>query len=280
MKTNLTRQREEVFTILRASLSPLNLPVDLVEELIECHIAVAFEKGALAFREGNTDGMLACILSGYVNVYCPVGDGDRTLVRMAGPEEIIGYPDYVDENGRHARLFEAQAASKCTLALFSCEHVARLLAGLPADALVSILAALNTFWSENLRFFAVLLNLPYCDRLTMVLSDLAKRAGARDSEGIILIPEIGHEDLAEMIGCSRPLVSQLIAEMVESGRLTRRGKQYVLLKNWDFNQDNRIPQKAIRRLPAVPPGRSSTFAVGSPKRRVVASSHPDMGERQ
>jgi CRP/FNR family cyclic AMP-dependent transcriptional regulator len=207
--------------------------------------------------------MLACILSGYVNVYCPVGDGDRTLVRMAGPGEIIGYPDYVDEKGRHARLFEAQAASKCTLALFSCEHVARLLAGLPADALISILAALNTFWSENLRFFTILLSLPYWDRLTMMLSDLAMRAGARDSKGIILIPEIGHEDLAEMIGCSRPLVSRLIAEMIESGLLTRRGKQYILLKNWDFNQSNRNPQKAIRRLQAVPPGRSSNFAVGA-----------------
>ena len=279
MKANLTRQREEVFTILRASLSRLNLPMDLVEELIERHIAVAFQKDALVFCEGNTDGMLACILSGYVNVYCPVGDGDRTLVRMAGPREIIGYPDYVDEKGRHARLFEAQAASKCTLALFSCEHATRLLAGLPVDALISILAALNTFWSENLRFFTILLNLPHWDRLTMVLSDLAMRAGARDSKGIILIPEIGHEDLAEMIGCSRPLVSRLIAEMIESGLLARRGKQYVLLKNWDFNQSNRSPQKTIRRLRAVPPRRSSTFAAGSPKRSVVASSHPVMAER-
>jgi CRP/FNR family cyclic AMP-dependent transcriptional regulator len=279
MKTNLTRQREEAFTILRASLSRLNLPMDLVEELIERHIAVAVEKGGMVLCEGNTDGMLACILSGYVNVYCPVGDGDRTLVRMAGRGEIIGYPDYVDEKGRHARLFEAQAVSKCTVALFSCEHVARLLAGLPADALISILAALKTFWSENLRFFTILLNLPFWDRLTMVLSDLAKRAGATDSEGIILIPEIGHEDLAEMIGCSRPLVSRLIAQMIESALLTRRGKQYVLLKNWDFNQNSRSPHKAIRRLQAVPPRRSSTFAVGSPKRRVVASLHPVMAER-
>jgi CRP/FNR family cyclic AMP-dependent transcriptional regulator len=245
--------------------------VGLVEELIERHIAVAFQKDALVFCEGNTDGMLACILSGYVKVYCPVGDGDRTLVRMAGPGEIIGYPDYVDEKGRHARMFEAQTASKCTLALFSCEHVARLLAALPADTLISILTALNTFWSENLRFFAILLNLPNSDRLAMVLSDLARRAGAMDSEGTILIPEIGQEDLAEMIGCSRPLVSRLIAEMVESGLLTRRGRQYVLLKNWDINQGNRGPHQAIRLFHPVPPGRSSTFAVGSSKRRVVAS---------
>src|SRR5271163_260549 len=260
MKTSLSRQHEEAFAILRSGLGRLNLPVDLVDELIERHIAVAFEKGALAFCEGNTDGMLACILSGYVNVYCPVGDGNRTLVRMAGPGEIIGYPDYVDEKGRHARMFEAQVASKCTLALFSRDHIARLLAGLPPEAMISVIASLNTFWSENLRRFATLLNLPFWDRLTIVMSDLAKRAGVRDSEGIILIPEIGHEDLAEMIGCSRPMVSRLIAEMVESGLLSRRGKQYVLLKKWDFNDNNRNSQKSLRRLEPVATGRSSSFA--------------------
>src|SRR5262250_1936131 len=137
MKPNLNRQHEEAFTVLRSSLTGLNLPLDLVDELIDRHIAVTFEKGALAFCEGNTDGMLACILSGYVKVYCPVADGNRTLVRMAGPGEIIGYPDYVDEKGRIARLFEAQAASKCTLALFSRDHVARLLGALRPEDLVS-----------------------------------------------------------------------------------------------------------------------------------------------
>jgi CRP/FNR family cyclic AMP-dependent transcriptional regulator len=261
MRTNLSRQHEEAFTILRTTLGGLNLPVDLVDELIERHIAVSFEKGALAFCEGNTDGMLACILSGYVYVYCSVGDGNRTLVRIAGPGEVIGYPDYLDEKGRYARMFEVQVASKCTLALFSRDHIVRLLSALPPDALTSIIASLNTFWSENLRRFAVLLNLPFWDRLTMVLSDLAKRAGVRDSEGIILIPEIGHEDLAEMIGCSRPMVSRLIAQMVESGLLTRRGKQYVLLKKWDFNDGARNSQKSITRVETTPRRKSSTFAV-------------------
>ena len=80
----------------------------------------------------------------------------------------------------------------------------------------------------------------------MVMTDLAKRAGVRDSEGIMLIPEIGHEDLAEMIGCSRPMVSRLIAIMAESGLLARRGKQYVLLKKWDFNNNHHNSQKQVR----------------------------------
>jgi CRP/FNR family cyclic AMP-dependent transcriptional regulator len=234
----------------------LNLPLDLVDELIERHIAVVFEKGAMAFCEGNTDGMIACILNGYVKVYCPVGDGNRTLVRLAGPGEIIGYSDYVDERGRSARLFEVQVATKCTLALFSRDHVVRLLADLPQENLVSILGALNTFWSENLRFFTTLLNLPFWDRLTIVLSDLAKRAGVRDSQGIILIPEVFHEDLAEMIGCSRPMVSRLIAQMIESGLLARRAKQYVLLNKWDFGEENRNSHRPVLSNGSVAAGRA------------------------
>ena len=256
MKSNSSRQHEEGFTIFRTSLSRLNLPLDLVDELIERHIAVVFEKGAMAFCEGNTDGMIACILNGYVKVYCPVGDGNRTLVRLAGPGEIIGYSDYVDERGRNARLFEVQVATKCTLALFSRDHVIRLLADLPQENLVSILAALNTFWSENLRFFTTLLNLPFWDRLTIVLSDLAKRAGVRDSQGIILIPEVFHEDLAEMIGCSRPMVSRLIAQMIETGLLARRAKQYVLLNKWDFGEQNRNSHRPVLRNGGVASGRA------------------------
>src|SRR5215472_12008202 len=103
MRTNSNHQSEEGLTILRSHLlSRLNLPPDLLDELIERHIAVVYEKGALAFCEGNTDVMIACILSVFAKVYCPVGDGNRTLVRLAGPGEVIGYADYLDEKGRSA----------------------------------------------------------------------------------------------------------------------------------------------------------------------------------
>jgi CRP/FNR family transcriptional regulator len=271
MKTNSSRQHEEALSMLRMSLGRF-LHQEMVEELIERHIAVTFEKGAMAFCEGNADGMLACVLSGYVNVYCAVGDGNRTLVRLAGPGEVIGYADYIDEKGRYARMFEAQIASKCTLALFSRDHIVRLLSTLPSDALISVISSLNTFWSENLRYFATLLNLPFWNRLTLVMSDLAKRAGVKDSEGIILIPEIGHEGLSEMIGCSRPMVTRLIAEMVQSGSLARRGKQYVLLKKWNFNENSSSFRKMARRLESVSSGRSviETRLTGGSSRAAVA----------
>jgi DNA-binding MarR family transcriptional regulator len=49
-----------------------------------------------------------------------------------------------------------------------------------------------------------------------------------------------------MIGRSRPLVTRMIAEMVKSGLLERRKKQYVLLKRWDSSHNRRKSHKSIR----------------------------------
>ena len=62
-----------------------------------------------------------------------------------------------------------------------------------------------------------------------VLRDLARKFGVKDSRGILLLPELGHADFAEMIGSSRPMVSRLIAEMVANKRLLYDGKHYIVL---------------------------------------------------
>lgn len=242
MKCKQNHNYDEAFSRLRSNLSTLGIPPEFTDEIIARNIAVSFEKGVLIFSEGSTDDMFGCVLAGYVKIYCAVGDGNRTLIRLAGPGDLIGFTDYVDSRGRRARLFEAQSSSKCAVALVSHDHMARLLRSLDSDALVEILQALNTSWSENLRWFATLLNLPFAERLEVVLSALALRAGVKDARGTILIPELAHEDLAEMIGCSRPMVSRLLAKMAENELLVRRGKQYLLLNKWQFGARQGLPQ--------------------------------------
>jgi len=242
MKLNSNRNHADAFSQLRSNLANWGITAGLTDEIIERNLAVNFEKGVLVLGEGSTNDLFGCVLNGFIKVYCAVADGNRTLVRLAGPGELIGYADYIDHRDRRAQLFEAQSASKCTVALINRDQVARLLRGLGPDMLVEILQALNTFWSQNLRWFATLLNLPFSQRLEVVLNDLARRFGIKDARGTILIPDLAHEDLAEMIGCSRPMVSRLIAEMADSGLLTRTGKQYLLLNKWNSAESLNLPQ--------------------------------------
>ena len=80
------------------------------------------------------------------------------------------------------------------------------------------------------QWFGAFLGMPFRERLDVVLHELGSKFGVRDKRGILLMPELSHADLAEMIGSSRPMVSRLIAEVTEEGHLLRHGKQFVLLE--------------------------------------------------
>jgi len=271
VKSDCTQAKEEAFGRLQRNLSAWSIPSELIQHIHDRYVAVSFEKGVIVFGEGSNDDLIACVLAGYVKVYCPVGDGSRTLLRLAGPGELIGYSDHIDVTGQRSRLFESQAFSKASLALMSRDHVTRLLLRLSADSLVRIIDSLNSFWSLNSRWLATLIGLPFCNRLELVMSDLALRAGVKDARGTILIPELAHEDLAEMIGSSRPMVSRLISQMISANKLDRIAKQYVLLNKWDFEPYLPLlrPRRPIN--PVHSNGNGVRAVSGQPERHLDAS---------
>jgi CRP/FNR family transcriptional regulator, cyclic AMP receptor protein len=224
---------EEGFARLRANLSHWKVADAVVGELVDHRSTVNFPKGAMVFLEGSPGDLFGCVLAGYVKVYCNESNGTRVLVRLGGPGDVIGYSDYVDAKGRRSKIFETQALTKCSIALFTREHVARLLRSLDADETIELYESLNTFWSLAVHWWTSFLGLPFQQRLEVVLADLARRVGVRDNRGTLIIPELSQADLAEMIASSRPLVSRLLNDMEERGLVQRHGKQYVLLKGWD-----------------------------------------------
>jgi hypothetical protein len=65
-----------------------------------------------------------------------------------------------------------------------------------------------------------------------------------------------------MIGCSRTMVSRMIAQMAQSGLLGRRGKQYVVLKNWNYIDNGSRRKQPPSRLEAVYSARSLDLTTG------------------
>jgi CRP-like cAMP-binding protein len=177
------------------------------------------------------------------------------LARLAGPGDIIGYADAEDCKGRRSKIFETQALTKCSVALFTRERAVRLLRSLEPDQAIELYQTLNSFWSLTLHWWTSFLGLPFQQRLEVVFSDLGQRVGVHDNRGTLIIPELSQADLAEMIASSRPLVSRLLNEMEERGLVQRRGKQYLLSKGWD-SQENRIArmQSPLREEPRAVDG--------------------------
>ncbi len=215
---------------LEMRLGDFGIPGKFVDEIIGHHTVVNYNKGAMVFLQGSPADVMFLVLTGLVKVYCPRPDGTRILVKLAGPGDLIGHVDYIDSRGRHAQVFEVEALTKCSVALFTREYVIKLLQSLDHAALLQMIERLNTAWSSMAQWFGTFLGMSFRERLEVVLNELGARFGARDTRGILLMPELAHADLADMIGSSRPMVSRLIAEMTEERYLLRQGKQFVLLE--------------------------------------------------
>ena len=207
------------------------VPGEIIDELINENIVARYARRFRLFLQGAPADVLMIIINGVVKVYCAQLDGRRFLVELAGPGDIIGYVDRLDGKGRHCQAFEAQALTNCAVALISRQRILKLLADSNQASVIALFERLNTFWGSTVHRYASMMTLSYRERLEAMLAEVGARFGVRDARGTMLTLELGHDDWAEMIGSSRPMVSRLIAEMVQNRVLAREGKHYILLDN-------------------------------------------------
>jgi hypothetical protein len=87
----------------------------------------------------------------------------------------------------------------------------------------------------------------------MVLADLGSRFGVQEARGILLTPELAQEELAEMIGSSRPMVSKLLGEMAERSMIACQGRRYILLRGSGLDIPARWLLPLMAKFPADRP---------------------------
>ena len=231
------------------------LPKSLADDLANHLCPVTYEKDAVIFLRGSPADFLFCVLNGFVKLYLPHTNGHRTLVALARPGDLLGFVDSLDSENHRAQVFEAHALTKCSLGLVSRDYLIKLMRTLDSASIAHLLENVNTMWSRMFEWYATFMGLPFRERLQLVLENLKGRVGVNDRRGVLLLPALTHEDLAEMIGSSRPMVSRLISDMAEDGLLVRGERQHYVLRSTGWPTPTDLP-----RLKELQP--ASMFCVG------------------
>jgi len=226
---NMQNQGSEFRSRLEEILEKCGLPTDMAAYIEDRLIPVTYEKGAVIFLRGAPSDLLFWLLRGFVKLYLPHADGNRTLVDLARPGDFLGFVNDRDSKGRR-HLLEAHALTKCTVGLFTREQIAPILNKLDRAGTIHLLEQLNVAWSAMFERYVWFLGSPFRTRLEMVFNGLGTRFGINDKRGTLVVPELSHEDLAEMIGSSRPMVSKLIGDMIKEGFLARGEKRHFILR--------------------------------------------------
>jgi CRP/FNR family cyclic AMP-dependent transcriptional regulator len=216
---------------LESQLKEWSLPKSIADDLADHLCPVTYEKGAVIFLRGSPADFLFCVLNGFAKLYLPHINGHRTLVGVARPGDLLGFVDSLDSDNHRGQVFEAHALTKCSLGLVSRDYLIKLVGTLDSGSIACLLEHVNTTWSRMFEWYATFMGLSFRERLQLVLENLKVRVGVNDRRGVFLLPALTHEDLAEMIGSSRPMVSRLINDMAEDGLLVRGEKQHYVLRS-------------------------------------------------
>jgi len=206
------------------------VPPQIVHEIMEYHSNLTYAPGATIFCQGAPADIIFWVVKGMVKESCPNPRGNRIMIQLATAGDVIGCADQINEKGNWVRRFEAQAIGKCVVSMITRQRVRELLTSLDSATLLEVSERMNSAWSGWVHYYASFLGMSFRERLEFMLAELGRKFGAPDDEGIALTFEPAHGDLAEMVGCSRPMVSRLMTDLVKQGEIARRGRLYILLR--------------------------------------------------
>jgi CRP/FNR family cyclic AMP-dependent transcriptional regulator len=210
----------------------LSWPREVAAAVADCAHTVAYDQGATIFHAGEPTDLLYLLLTGEVKLYYGTPTGARLLVAIKRGGCWLGFTDFQpsDREEERGQLFTAQTLSRAQVAIMSRLRVARLLQSLPGADLARIVQTHNQRWVELSCRCLTFLTLDVRGRLAHAIGELAKPFGIPDARGKRLRLRLSHEDFADLVGASRPMVSKHLKELAALEIFRKEDGRYVLLQ--------------------------------------------------
>jgi CRP/FNR family cyclic AMP-dependent transcriptional regulator len=183
-------------------------------------VAKNYAKHAIIMREGDKTDALYIIVSGKVKVVLSTVGGKEVILAMLGKSELFGEMSLHDEQPRSADIV---AMEPTQLLVISKTDVINCLAHNPQMAFKIMQGLIQRLRNADRKIQSLALMDVY-GRVARTLLELAK-----PEDGKLVVGEkLSQQDLADMIGASREMVSRILKDLSLSGHIRFEGKRIIV----------------------------------------------------
>ncbi len=202
------------------------LPREELEGLASTMRRRAYRRGEAVFHQGDPGQKLHVVYRGRLKIVLPSQSGEEAVLTIVGPGDLFGDLALLDGAARSASVV---ALEPVETAVLSRVEFLGLLRRSPAvvDGLLATLAQTIRRLSEEV---ADLTFLDLHARLAKKLLDLSETHGRAANGSIEIQVALTQEELASMIGATRPRVNKLLGLYEDRGAIARRGRHILILK--------------------------------------------------
>lgn len=186
------------------------------------------EKNGIIFDEKSSPEFVIVLVSGVARITCANRSGARTLVAMVRPGIVPRVPPAssgIDYG------FRCAAATACVIGAVSSESFIDITLGIASADFERM--ANNYFgrWDlTHLRYS----NFTGCtleERVALMLLELSENFGIPDRRGVRLTMPASHRDFAQLVGASRPRVTEFILGFERRQLIVREGRQLIVRRD-------------------------------------------------
>lgn len=177
-------------------------------------------KEALVFEEGDVGNALYAVVSGMVKIYRTSSGGRVKALAFLEHGDFFGEMAIID---REIRSASARALEVSRILVLRRQDFGRILEGNPRIAfrvMQTLCARLRNadVQIDMLSFQGVL------GRVANTLLELAQKHGVKTARGTRIDSEFTHEDLAEMVGSAREMVTKILNRFKRANAIALEGR--------------------------------------------------------
>ncbi|MFZ5650902.1 MAG: Crp/Fnr family transcriptional regulator [Bacillota bacterium] len=188
-------------------------------------LAIRYPRGQIIFASGEYSEHVYFVESGWVKIYRLAGDGRKVTVAIRHPGEMVGLAETICNSNRSCF---AEAMEDVRVVVLKREGFLDLLKG-NADLAIRVAETLGGRLREAQATIHEMVSWPVHGRLALLLLKLAERSGVDTGTGIELNLRLTHEEIACMIGTSRPTVTSAFNAMKSEKAIVMEGRDIKII---------------------------------------------------
>jgi CRP-like cAMP-binding protein len=209
-----------------------------LRSLAEALEVIDIKRPLVILEGGSFSNAVHILLKGIARLTCQDAHGARIAIALLPPAPIPPAPPLL--NGRFGFRWEAHADCRVgNIDLRNFNHIM-------ADRLA---LALKRFHDNDLKLWhrIVLRNsnafkLGLREKVAITMLDLASDFGIKESRGVLLKEYFSHQDIAGLVGASRPRVTEHLAQLERENLVIRQGRKFIVHADRIRSEINARPQ--------------------------------------
>jgi hypothetical protein len=176
-----------------------------LDKVLDALTVTTLEKRAIIFDEKDSSDLAHLLLAGVARITCRNRKGQRTAVIMVAPGLIPCFPRPV---AGISYDFRCEAVLPCQIGTVELESLIEISLGIASADFRRMATSYLGGWGLVQIRCANFMSCTLDERLALSLLELSENFGVPDGKGLRLTLPARHRDLAELVGASRPRITE------------------------------------------------------------------------